>query len=55
MDVSKNGLGLVSPRAILPGAIVQLRFKGIVELGNVRYYSVSNEGFRIGLRLHGEG
>jgi len=55
VNVSKNGLGLVSPKAILPGTIVQLRINDIVELGNVRYCSASDEGFRIGLRLHGEG
>lgn len=55
LNVSKNGLGLVSPKALLPGTIVQLRIKDIVELGNVRYCSASGEGFRIGLRLHGEG
>ena len=55
VNVSKNGLGLVSPKAILPGTIVQLRIKDIVELANVRYCSASEEGFRIGLRLHGEG
>jgi hypothetical protein len=55
VNVSKNGLGLVSPKAFLPGTIVQLRIKDIVELGNVRYCSASDEGFRIGLRLHGEG
>ena len=54
VNVSKNGLGLVSPRALLPGTIVQLRIKDIVELANVRYCSASDEGFRIGLRLHGE-
>ena len=55
VNVSKNGLGLVSPKAILPGTIVQLRIKDIVELANVRYCSASAEGFRVGLRLHGEG
>lgn len=55
VNVSKNGLGLVSPKAILPGTIVQLRINDIVELANVRYCSASDEGFRIGLRLHGEG
>jgi hypothetical protein len=45
VNVSKNGLGLVSPKAILPGTIVQLRIKDIVGLGNVRYCSESHEGF----------
>ena len=56
VDVSKNGLGIVSPKAMLPGTIVQLRMKDIVELGNVRYCSeLGGGGFRIGVRLNGEG
>ena len=55
VNVSKNGLGLVSLKAVLPGTIVQLRIKDVVELANVRYCSASDEGYRIGLRLHGEG
>jgi hypothetical protein len=56
VNVSKNGLGVISPRAIFPGTIVQLRIKDTIELGNVRYCSVQDHrGFRIGLRLHGEG
>jgi hypothetical protein len=55
VNVSKNGLGLLSPKAIYPGTIVQLRIKDIVELGNVRYCFASGDGFQIGLRLHGEG
>ena len=55
VNISKNGFGLVSPKAILPGTIVQLRIKDIVELGNVRYCSASVEGFRVGVRLHSEG
>ncbi len=56
VDVSKNGLGIVSPKGMLPGTIVQLRIKDTVELGNVRYCSALVGGsFRIGVRLHGEG
>jgi anti-sigma factor RsiW len=56
VNVSKNGLGILSPQAILPGTIVQLRMNDIVELGNVRYCSALDDaGFAIGLRLHGEG
>ena len=55
MDVSKNGLGIISPKFIPPGTIVRLRIKDTVEIGNVRYCSeVGNEGFRIGLRLNGD-
>jgi hypothetical protein len=56
VNASLNGLGIISPKAILPGTIVQLRIKETVELGNVRYCSAPGDaGFRIGLRLHGEG
>jgi len=55
VNISKNGLGILSPKAILPGTVVQLRIKGIVELGTVRYCSTSGDhGFRVGLRLHDE-
>src|SRR5665213_1694814 len=54
VNVSKNGLGVVGSKAILPGTIVQLRINNTVELGNVRYCSaLEGGGFRIGLRLTG--
>jgi hypothetical protein len=50
---SKNGLGILSPKSIFPGTIVQLRINGEVELGDVRYTVVlGHRGFQIGLRLH---
>jgi len=56
VNVSKNGVGISSPISIFPGTIVQIRIKGTVELGNVRYCSASrDEAFLIGLRLHNEG
>lgn len=55
VNVSKNGVGILGPKAILPGTIVQLRMNGAIELGNVRYCSaVGDEGFRIGVKLEGE-
>ena|SRR5579872_3140145 len=55
VNVSKNGVGILGPKAILPGTIVQLRMNGAVELGNVRYCSaVGDEGFRIGVKLEGD-
>jgi hypothetical protein len=54
VNVSKNGLGILSPKSIFPGTIVQLRIKGEVELGNVRYsVALGDIGFQIGVRLHG--
>jgi hypothetical protein len=53
VDISKNGVGIFAPKAVLPGTIVQIRIKNTVELGEVRHCSpVSYGGFRIGLRLH---
>jgi len=53
VDVSKNGLGIVAPKYVLPGTIVQVRIKDTVELGEVRHCSESGDkGYRIGLRLH---
>ena len=55
LDVSKNGVGVLGPKAILPGTIVQLRMNGAIELGNIRYCSaVGDEGFRIGVKLEGD-
>jgi predicted anti-sigma-YlaC factor YlaD len=55
VNMSKNGLGILVTKAILPGTIVQLRIKDTVELGNVKYCSALEDGgFQIGLRLHGE-
>jgi len=55
VNVSKSGVGILGPKAILPGTIVQLRMNGAVELGNVRYCSaVGDEGFRIGVKLEGD-
>jgi hypothetical protein len=53
VDISKNGIGIFAPKAVLPGTIVQIRIKNTVELGEVRHCSpVGYGGFRIGLRLH---
>ena len=56
VNISKNGLGILSPKAILPGTVVQLRINNHVELANVRYCSaLGGDCFRLGLRLHDEG
>jgi len=55
VNISKNGLGILSSRAVLPGTVVQLRINNHVELANVRYCcALGNDGFRLGLRLHVE-
>jgi hypothetical protein len=53
VDVSKNGLGILAPKSVMPGTIVQVRIKSEVELGEVRHSSAwRDKGYRIGLRLH---
>jgi hypothetical protein len=53
VDISKNGVGILAPRAALPGTIVQIRIKNTVELGEVRHCSPAGErGYRMGLRFH---
>jgi hypothetical protein len=56
LNVSKNGLCVVGPKATFPGTIVQLRIgKHVIELGNVRYCrGWGDNAFRIGLRMHDE-
>jgi hypothetical protein len=52
VDISKNGLGILSPKVALPGTIVQIRMNTAVELGEVRYCSACDgSGYRIGLRF----
>ena len=52
IDISRNGLGLLAPKSVWPGTIVQIRIKSSVELGEVRHCSMrGHEGYRIGLRL----
>ena len=55
VDVSKNGVAILTPRSVMPGTIVQVRIKNNVELGEVRHCAAwGDEGYRIGLRLdHG--
>jgi hypothetical protein len=52
VDLSRNGLGIVAPKSVFPGTIVQVRIKSAVELGEVRHCSASGGAYRIGLRLH---
>ena len=51
VDISKNGLGILASNAALPGTIMQVRINTAVELGEVRYCSASDGGYRIGLRF----
>jgi len=53
VDISKNGVGILAPKSLRPGTIVQIRIKSSIELGEVRHCSAAgHQGYRIGLRLH---
>jgi hypothetical protein len=52
VDVSRNGLGIIASKSVMPGTIVLVRIKGNFEMGEVRHCSVAREGYRIGLRLN---
>jgi hypothetical protein len=53
LDISANGVGVLTPNHVLPGTIVQIRIMNTVELGQVRHCSTfGDKRYRIGLRLH---
>jgi hypothetical protein len=52
LDVSKNGLGLFTPRPAIPGSDVKVRMKDCVAFGNTRYCVPTTEGFLVGVQLH---
>jgi hypothetical protein len=57
VDISKNGIGILSPKSVFPETIVQVRIRGTVELAEVRHCSGCGEigyRYRIALRLHDE-
>jgi hypothetical protein len=57
VDISKNGFGILSPKSVFPGTIVQVRLRSTVELAEVRHCSGCGEigyRYRIALRLHEE-
>jgi anti-sigma factor RsiW len=52
VDISKNGLGILAPEAVLPGTLVQVRFNTTVELAEVRHCSARDDGgYRMGVRF----
>ena len=52
VDVSRNGLGIIASKAVMPGTIVLVRIKNNFEMGEVRHCSAFGDSYRIGLRLH---
>jgi hypothetical protein len=51
MNVSKNGLGLVTSTFVSPGTIVQLRVGNTLEVGEVRHCLARGGEYYTGLRL----
>jgi anti-sigma factor RsiW len=52
IDVSRNGLGLIVPTNLPPGALVQVHIGRVFALGEVRYSKqISEHQFRTGIRL----
>jgi hypothetical protein len=52
VDVSRNGLGIIASKSVMPGTIVLVRMKDNFEMGEVRHCSVAGESYRIGLKLN---
>jgi anti-sigma factor RsiW len=53
LDASTRGLGILAPKPVLPGTIVQIRIESTIEIGDVQHCSPSRDkGFQISLRLH---
>jgi len=53
LDASTHGLGILAPKSVLPGTIVQIRIEDTVEIGDVQHCSPwGDKGFQISLRLH---
>jgi hypothetical protein len=51
VDVSAGGLCLQMPRAVRPGAVIQVYLANTIALGEVRYCIRSDEGFRLGVQV----
>jgi hypothetical protein len=52
LDISKNGLGILASKAVLPGVIMQVRINTAVELAEVRHCAeYDGNRYRIGLRF----
>jgi anti-sigma factor ChrR (cupin superfamily) len=51
VEISRNGLKVVTPRYLIPRTLVQIRFSGRAVLGEVRYCLKTESGFQAGLKL----
>jgi hypothetical protein len=52
VDVSNNGLGLYTPKAVMPGSLLKLRMKDYLAFGEARHCRPAKEGFFVGVQLH---
>jgi hypothetical protein len=51
VNTSSKGLKVRTPRSILQGSVVQVRFQDRIVLGKVKYCSPAEDEFDIGVRL----
>ena len=51
VEISRNGLKVITQRYLIPKTLVQVRFNGKAVLGEVRYCLQADAGFQIGLKL----
>jgi len=51
VEISRNGLKVVTPRYLIPRTLVQIRFNGRAVLGEVRYCLKTESEFQAGLKL----
>ena len=51
VDTSSRGLKVRTPRSILPGSVVQVRFRDRIVVGKVKYCTPVEDEFHIGIRM----
>jgi hypothetical protein len=51
LEISRNGLRIVTPRYLIPKTLVQIRFSGRTALGEVRFCLKAESEFQAGLKL----
>jgi len=51
VEISRNGLKVVTPRYLIPKTLVQIRFNGNALLGEVRYCLQTEAGYLAGLKM----
>jgi len=51
IEVSKRGLKLLVPHFVQSDSIIQVRIKGVIALGEVRYCTPAAVGFHAGLSI----